>query len=187
MESSVFKETTWNYVTPVDTVRIDLETNKFSKNACAIHAKNQFFNSWKTVRHIPRKICQHAYCPIKTEGDFMNRSIISTKYCPSPITSGGLEMSLLVKFLSPEQKTFQKMKKIVDCLYDYDWSGFNNKESSDEEEAAIVIETFQLKPVSHPAADQSKMVSYTDCSSEEEEEDLHADVNFDEPIDLAIN
>ena len=35
------------------------------------------------------------------------------------------------------------------------------------------------------AADQSKLVSYTDCSREEE--DFHVDVNFDEPIDLAIN
>ena len=34
------------------------------------------------------------------------------------------------------------------------------------------------------AADQSKLVSYTDSSSEEE--DHHVDVNFDEPIDLAI-
>ena len=36
-------------------------------------------------------------------------------------------------------------------------------------------------------ADQSKLVSYTDRSTEEEGEDPHADVNFDEPIDLAIN
>ena len=34
------------------------------------------------------------------------------------------------------------------------------------------------------AADQSKLVSYTDSSSEE---DFHVDVNFDEPTDLAIN
>ena len=46
---------------------------------------------------------------------------------------------------------------------------------SSDEEAAIIIET-----------DQSKLVRYTD-SSNEEEEDLHADVNFDEPIDLVIN
>ena len=46
---------------------------------------------------------------------------------------------------------------------------------SSDEEAAIIIET-----------DQSKLVRYTDSSSEEEE-DLHADVNFDEPIDLVIN
>ena len=58
-------------------------------------------------------------------------------------------------------------------------------ESSNEEEPAIVIETYQSKPVSHLAADQSKLVSYTDSGSEEE--DLHVDVNFDEPIDLPIN
>ena len=36
------------------------------------------------------------------------------------------------------------------------------------------------------AANLSKLVSYTDSSSEEEE-DLHVDVNFDELIYLAIN
>ena len=78
------------------------------------------------------------------------------------------------------------MKKFIDTLYDYDYSGVKDEESSDEEEAAIVIETDQSKPVSHTAADQSKLVSYTDSSSEEEE-NLHVDVNFDEPIDLSIN
>ena len=49
------------------------------------------------------------------------------------------------------------------------------------------VEAGQSKPVSHTAAGRSKLVSYTDSSSEEEE-DLHVDVNFDEPIDLlAIN
>ena len=35
------------------------------------------------------------------------------------------------------------------------------------------------------AADQSKLVTYTDSTSEEE--DLHIDVNFDEVIDVAVN
>ena len=69
---------------------------------------------------------------------------------------------------------------------DYDYSGVNDEESSDEREAAIIIETDQSNPASHTPADQSKLVSYTDSSSEEEE-DLHVDVNFDEPIDLTIN
>ena len=47
------------------------------------------------------------------------------------------------------------------------------------------IETDQWKPVSYTAADQSKLVSYTDSSSEDE--DLHVEANFDEPIDLASN
>ena len=70
-------------------------------------------------------------------------------------------------------------------VYDYDYSTVSNEESSDEEQAAIVIETDQSKPVIHMAADYSKLISYTGSSSEEE--DLHVDVNFDEPIDLAIN
>ena len=37
------------------------------------------------------------------------------------------------------------------------------------------------------AADQSKLVRYTYISSEEEQEDLHIDVNFDELIDVLIN
>ena len=81
---------------------------------------------------------------------------------------------MLLKFFCPEQKTFEKVKNFVGSLYDYDDSGVNDEESSDEEEAAIAIET-----------DQSKLVSYTDSSSEEE--DLHVDVNSDEPVDLAIN
>ena len=50
---------------------------------------------------------------------------------------------------------------------------------------AIVIETDQSKTVNHMAVDQSKLVSYSDSSSEEE--DLHVDVNFDEPTNVAIN
>ena len=42
----------------------------------------------------------------------------------------------------------------------------------------------QLKKGKFTTADQSKLVSYTDRSSEEEEE---VEVNFDEPIDLVIN
>ena len=58
--------------------------------------------------------------------------------------------------------------------------GVIDEERSDEEEAAKVIETDLSNPVSHKAADQSKLVNYTDSSGEEE--DLHV-----EPIDLVIN
>ena len=79
------------------------------------------------------------------------------------------------------------MKNFVDSLYDYGYSGVNDKESSDAEEAAIVIETDPSKPVSHMATDQSKLVSYTDSNIEEEEEDLQSEVNFETIIDLAID
>ena len=43
--------------------------------------------------------------------------------------------------------------------YDYDYSGVNDEERSDEEEAAIAIETDQPKPVNHMGVDQSKLVT----------------------------
>ena len=47
----VFEETTWSNVKEGDSVIVDLETNKFSKNidpyACAIRAKNQFLTRGK--------------------------------------------------------------------------------------------------------------------------------------------
>ena len=89
-----------------------------------------------------------------------------------------MEILLLLKFSCPEQKTFEKMRNFVDSLYDNAYIGVNDEEGSDEEEASIFIETDQSKPLSHMANDQSKLV---------EEEDLHVDVNFVKPIDLAIN
>ena len=90
----------------------------------------------------------HVYSFISTEGGFVNGLVISTKYRPSPIPSVGLEILLLLKFSCPEQKTFEKMENFVDSLYDYEYSGVNDEENSDKEEAAIVIETDQSKVVS---------------------------------------
>ena len=45
--------------------------------------------------------------------------------------------------MCPEQKTFVKLKNFLDSLYDYDYSGVNDEESSDEAEAAIITETDQ--------------------------------------------
>ena len=117
-------------------MKVDLETNRLWKKVdpytCATRTKNQFFNSRKAVGHIPREVSRHVYYFIKTEGIFVNGSVISTKYLPSLIPSGGLEVPLLLKFSCPEQKTFEKMKKFVGSLYDYDFCGVNNEESSDE-------------------------------------------------------
>ena len=52
---------------------------------------------------------------------------------------------------------FEKIKKIVDSICDYNYSGDNDEESRDKEEAAIIIENDQLKPFSDTATDQSKL------------------------------
>ena len=67
------------------------------------------------------------------------------------------------------------LEKISDLLYhnlvEWHWIGKGSEKSEKRE---------------IQEADQSKLVSCTDTSSAEEEH-LYADVNFDEPIDLAIN
>ena len=64
-------------------MRVDLETNELSKNvdpyACVIRVKKQFFNSCKTVGHIPREISRHVCYFIKTEGGSVDGSVLSTK------------------------------------------------------------------------------------------------------------
>ena len=85
--------------------------------------------------HIPRETYRHVYYFIKAEGSIVNGSVISTKYRPSPIQSGGLKILLLLRFSCPQQKTFEKMKNFVDPLYDYEKSRVNDAENSDEEEA----------------------------------------------------
>ena len=65
------------------------------------------------ARHIPREISPHVYYFINTEGGFVNGSGISTKYRPSPILSGGLEIPLLLNFSCSEQKTFEKIKNLL--------------------------------------------------------------------------
>ena len=76
------------------------------------------------------------------------------------------------------------MKNIVDSLYDYDCSGVNDEESSAEEELQLSLKLINQTSQSHGSW-SVKTDQYTDSSSEEE--DLNVDVNFDDPIDLAIN
>ena len=60
-----------------------------------------------------REISCHVYYLIKREGGFVNDSVISSKYRPSPIPSSGLEIPLLLKFSWPEQKTYEKIKTLL--------------------------------------------------------------------------
>ena len=60
--------------------------------------------------HIWREISCHVYYFIKTDGGFVNGSVVSTEYCRSSIPSGGgLEIPLLLKFSCPEQKKLKAL------------------------------------------------------------------------------
>ena len=70
-----------------------------------------------TVGHIPREVSRHTYFYIKEEGGRIDGSVLSTRYRPSPISSGGLEIPLMMTFRSPRYITHQKMKDFVPKLY----------------------------------------------------------------------
>ena len=45
---------------------------------------------------------------IKSEGGSINGTVISTKFCTSPIPAGGLEVPLRLAFSCPKTITFEK-------------------------------------------------------------------------------
>ena len=109
-----YKETSWSKARDGEKVKVELETNKSSKKddsyASAIRWKNEYFNRWKTVEHIPRDIYRHVYYPIKTGGGSFNGTVICRKCLPSPIPPSELEIPLLLKFSYYKLITFEKMK-----------------------------------------------------------------------------
>ena len=135
----VYKNTTWMDAKVGDEIKVEVETNKDSIKidpyACAIRVKSKYFDVMHTVGHIPREISRHVYFFIKKEGGLITRSVLSVKYRPSPIPSGGLEIPLLLKFCCSKFIVFKKMKQFVKELYDYEFAGeIKDEESEDEEE-----------------------------------------------------
>ena len=101
----------------------------------------------ETVGHILREIFRHIFYFIKTEGDFVNGTVISTKFRPSPTPAGGLEIPFLLKFSCNKQA----------ALYDYNFVGTITEENSDEEDEM----TIGTVGDSHPHRDQ-QLVCYSD-------------------------
>ena len=61
----------------------------------------------ETVGHTSREVSRHTYFYIKEEGGPIYGSVLSTRYRPSPIPSGGLEIPLMMAFRSPRYITHQ--------------------------------------------------------------------------------
>ena len=68
--------------------------------------------------------------------------MFSTTYRPSPIPSDGLEIPLVLLFQSPKYVTHCKMKKFVQTLYDYTYTGTkaNSSDEEPEEEISFSVE-----------------------------------------------
>ena len=58
----------------------------------------------------------------------------SLKYKPSPIPSGGLQVPLLLKFESQDKWVSDKIEKLVENFYSFDFAGDLVVNDEDEEE-----------------------------------------------------
>ena len=129
------------------------------------------------VGHIPREISRHTYFYIKEEGGRKDGSVLSTRYRPSPIPSGGLEIPLMMAFRSPRYITHQKMKDFMTKLYCYDHKPVTENVESDSDgdefhieiKENVVEEGEDSEVVVAPKAKKRKVtIAYNSDDSEEE-------------------
>ena len=94
----VYKQTTWSNAKVNEKVKIEIKTTQSSiaidPYACAVKAKEKYFDEWKIVDYVPRKISQFLYFFIKKEKEKITCNIKSLNCKPSPIPSGGLGIPL---------------------------------------------------------------------------------------------
>ena len=138
----VYKETTWTNAKVNEKVKIEIETNQSSiasdPYACAVKAKEKYFNGWKTVGQVPREISRYIYL-------FITGNVKSLNYKLSPIPSGALETPLQLTFSCPVKWVQDKMKDFTDDFYSYDFTGIlNNDESSDDGDTEIDLESVDV-------------------------------------------
>ena len=101
----VYKETTWSNAKVNEKVKIEIGTNPSSiaidPYACAVKAKEKYFDRWKTFDHVPREISRYIYFYIKKESGKITGNVKPLNYKPSPIASGRLEIPLQLTFSCP--------------------------------------------------------------------------------------
>ena len=107
-------------------------------HACAVKAKEKYFDGWKTVGHVAREILRYIYFFIATENGKITGNVESLKYKPSTIPCGGLEIPLQLTFSCPLEWVRDKMKDFIDDFHSYNFTGtLHNDESSDHSDIEI--------------------------------------------------
>ena len=137
----VYKETPWSNAKVIDKVKTEIKTNQsLTANdpyACAVKAKHKYFNGWETVGHVPREISKYTYFFIKKESRSITGNVKSLTCKPSPVSSRGPEIPLLLTCSCPDEWIRNKMKDFINDFYIYDFTGivhiYNSSDKSDFE------------------------------------------------------
>ena len=87
----------------------------------------------ETVGHIPRKVSGHLFYLIGENEGSVDGFVLSTCYCLSSISSGGLEMPFMLTFRSLRYNTHQKKKNFKTKLYCYNHKKDNVEFEPDDE------------------------------------------------------
>ena len=171
----VYKNTTWDQANVGNKVRVEIETDKKSKQidpyCCSI--KTSVDQQIKTVGHIPREISRHVYFFLKEENGNIDGTVKSFEYRLSPIPAGGLEIPLTLNFKSPRYITHLKMKEFLSTLYSYDYNGNKedeNESSSDEEINLLIHESSEESQSDNEVVKQSGKRKKATLISERSEE-----------------
>ena len=161
----VYKEATWSNAKVNEIVKIEIESNQspiaIDPYACAVKAKDKYFDEWKTVPHVLREISRYIYFFIKKENGKVTGNVKSLNYKPLPIPSGGLEILQQLTFSCPVEWVRDKMKDFIDDFYSYYFTGIlHNDEISNDSDIEIDLESVDV--VEHDdeeEADKMKPVS----------------------------
>ena len=137
----VYRNITWTDVKQGDSVSVEIvtneESNKVDPYSCAIKALVGQPPQLKTVGHIPR----HVFFFLKEENGIIKGTVHSTKYRPSPIPAGGLEIPLMLTFKSTRFVTHQKMEDFMTSLYSYEYEPQEiNSKDEETDDINFIIE-----------------------------------------------
>ena len=78
-----------------------------------VKAKENYFDGWETVGHVPVEISRYTCFFIKKENGKINGNVKPLNYNPSPIPFGGLELPLEETFSYPVEWVRDKMKDLL--------------------------------------------------------------------------
>ena len=138
--------------------------------------KSLISGNLETVGHILREVSRDVFFFIGEEGGRVDGFMLPTRYRPSSILSGGLEIPLILTFRSLRYNTHHNMKDFMTKLYCYDHEPDNvESESDDETRIDIKGNTVVVESDSEVAVAKAKKRKITILHSSDDSEEEKSD------------